>query len=142
MKLSRKFSFTVATASTLLLSAALPSGVLAATNPSVTTQWIVQVDKVDAGDIKIGPSFEVAIYENLLQELANAKRFQRVLRDGDRNANGVPDLLILRTTVESFSEGSETRRAVTTISGATKLKVRSQLCTRDGHIVMEREFTG
>ncbi|MBV9225594.1 MAG: hypothetical protein JOY85_16305, partial [Acidobacteriaceae bacterium] len=37
---------------------------------------------------------------------------------------------------------SETRRAVTTVSGATKLKVRSQLCTREGQIVWERALNG
>jgi len=44
--------------------------------------------------------------------------------------------------VEEYTPGSETRRAVTTVSGATKLKVKSQLCTREGHVVLEHELHG
>ena len=142
MKSSRKASLTGLTALILIIYAALPSKVLAASNRSVAAQWSVQVDKVQPGDVNIGPSFRVAIYENLLEELVKAKQFEEVLRDGDRDANSLPSLLILKTTVEAYTEGSETRRAVTTVSGATKLKVRSQLCTREGQIVLERELNG
>ena len=102
------------------------------TNPA---SWGVQVDKVDAGDVNLEPAFQIAIYENLLDELGKTKRFKQVLRDGDRNASDVPDLLVLKTTVQKYTPGSETRRAVTTVSGATKLTVRSQLCARDGAII-------
>jgi hypothetical protein len=108
----------------------------------VAAPSLTQVDKIEPGDVNIGPSFTIAIYENLLKELAKAKQFKEVLRDGDRDANSVPDLLILKTMVEAYTEGSETRRAVTTVSGATKLKVRSQLCTREGQVVLERELDG
>ena len=105
-------------------------------------QWSVQVDKVDPVDVNIESAFQVAIYENLLEELAKTKRFKQVFRSGDRNASDVSDLLILKTTVQKYTAGSETRRAVTTVSGATKLNVRSQLCTRDGHVVLERVVDG
>lgn len=91
--------------------------------------------------MNIEPAFRVAIYENLLGELAKAKQFKQVFRSGDRNASG-PDLLILKTTVQKYTPGSETRRAVTTVSGATKLNVRSQLCTREGQVVLERVVGG
>ena len=65
-----------------------------------------------------------------------------MLRSGDRAANAVPALLILKTTVESYTPGSETKRAVTTVAGATKLKVRTQLCTREGQVVLERVVDG
>lgn len=142
MKLSNKSVLTGLTAVMLLTGAVLPSHVVAASSRSVGTQWTVQVEKVAPGDVNIGPSFRIAVYENLLQELAKTKQFKQVLRSGDRNANDVPDLLILKTTVKSFTEGSETRRAVTTISGATKLKVVSEFYTREGHKVLEREFNG
>ena len=51
-------------------------------------------------------------------------------------------MLILKTTVVKYTPGSETQRAVTTVSGATKLTVRSQLLTRDGKIVLERTVNG
>ena len=106
------------------------------------TPWSVQVNKVDPGEINLALSFQVAIYENLLDELSKSKQFKRVLRDGDRNASGIADLLVLKTTIEKYTAGSETRRAVTTVSGATKLTVRAQLSTRDGKIILERTVNG
>ncbi len=94
------------------------------------------------GDVSLDPSFGAAIYENLLQELAKTKQFKQVFRSGDRNANDLPGLLILKTTVQKYTPGSETRRAVTTVSGATKLNVRIQLSTREGHIVVEQFVEG
>jgi hypothetical protein len=105
-------------------------------------QWSVQVDKIDAGDVGLEASFKAAIYENLLKELAKTKQFKEVYRSGDHNANDVPGLLILKTTVQQYSPGSETKRAVTTVAGATKLNVRIQLFTRDGHPVLEQIVNG
>ena len=124
----------------------LAAQVAAATSPSsdvsAGTQWSVQVMQIDRGDVNLEPSFQIAIYENLLNELGKIKRFKHVFRDGDRSAVNEANLLILKTTVEQYTPGSETRRAVTTVSGATKLSVRSQLCTRDGHIVLEDTVHG
>jgi hypothetical protein len=106
------------------------------------TQWSVQVERIDPGHLDLAHSFQVAIYENLLEELNKAKRFKEVLREGDSKASELPDLLILKTTVVKYTQGSETRRAVTTVSGATKLTVQSQLVTRDGKIVFDRSVQG
>jgi hypothetical protein len=105
-------------------------------------QWSVQVDKVDPGDVIIERSFRDAIYENLLEELAKTKQFKHLYRSGDRNAKDAPRLLILKTTVQAYAPGSETRRAVTTVSGATKLNVRIQLLTPGGHQVLEHVVAG
>ena len=107
-----------------------------------TQPWSVQIEKVDPGDVSLDPSFGVAIYENLLEEVAKTKQFREVFRCGDRNANDVPGLLILKVTVQKYTPGSETRRAVTTVSGATKLNVRIQLSTRDGRQVLEQSVEG
>jgi hypothetical protein len=107
-----------------------------------TQQWSVQVDKVSPGDVIIERSFRDAIYENLLEELAKTKQFKQLYRSGDRNAKDVPRLLILKTTVQAYAPGSETRRAVTTLSGATKLNVRIQLLTPEGHQVLEHVVAG
>jgi hypothetical protein len=111
-------------------------------NSSGAAQWKVQVDRVSPGDVNLASSFQIAIYENLLEELNKTKQFKQVLRDGDRSASATSDLLILKTDVQKYTPGSETRRAVTTVSGATKLTVRSQLCTPDGQIVLERTVDG
>jgi len=135
----------------LIIFAAVPSQLAAQTaagkSPSdnkfsAAQQWSVQVDKVVTGDVILEPAFRVAIYENLLQELAKSKRFKEVFRSGDRNTRDIADLLILKTTVQKYTPGSETRRAVTTVSGATKLEVRSQLYTRDGRLILERVVDG
>ena len=104
--------------------------------------WSVQVDRVDPGHVGLEPSFGAAIYENLLEELAKTEQFKQLFRSRDRNANGVPGLLILKTTVQKYAPGSETRRAVTTVDGATKLSVRIQLITREGHVVLEDVVDG
>ena len=106
------------------------------------TQWSVQVNQVDAGNLDLSYSFQIAIYENLVVELNKTKQFQQVFRDGDHRAHEFPNLLVLKTTVEKYTAGSETRRAVTTVSGATKLTVRSQLLTREGKVVFERTVNG
>jgi hypothetical protein len=105
-------------------------------------QWSVQVERVDPGQLDLTPSFQVAIYENLLQELNKTKRFKHILREGDSTASELPNLLILKTTIVKYKRGSETQRAVTTVSGATMLTVQSQLITRDGKIVLERTVNG
>jgi hypothetical protein len=102
----------------------------------------IQVEQVNPGGLDLPYSFQIAIYENLVEELVKTEQFQHVFRDGDHDASEVPHLLVLKTTVEKYSPGSETRRAVTTVSGATKLTVRSQLVTREGKIVLERTING
>ena len=107
-----------------------------------STLWSVQIDQVDPGNLDLASSFQIAIYENLVEELKKTKRFLQVFREGDLNSSEIPNLLVLKTTVEKYTPGSETRRAVTTVSGATKLSVRSQLLTREGKVVLERTVNG
>ena len=100
------------------------------------------MSQVNAGATSVTPSFQTAIYENLVEELSKTKRFGDVLRDGDHKADDLADLLVLKTTVEKYSPGSETLRAATTVAGWTKLAVHIQLSTRDGEVVLERTVTG
>jgi hypothetical protein len=102
----------------------------------------VQVTKVDAAGISLSPSFQVAIYENLLAELGKTKQFKYVLRDGEQRPDRMSKLLVLKTTLEKYTPGSETRRAVTTVTGATKLIVHTQLSTPDGKVILERTVDG
>jgi hypothetical protein len=150
MKTSRPNSWIFCVAATVMIAVAF-SGRLAGQTAAVKsaggsrasgTHWSVQVERIDPGNLDLAHSFQVAIYENLLEELNKTKRFKYVLREGDRKASEIPDLLILKTTVVKYTPGSETRRAVTTVSGATKLAVRSQLVTREGRIVLESTVDG
>ena len=109
---------------------------------AAATRWSIQVEQVNPGGVDLPDSFQIAIYENLVDELNKTKQFQQVFREGHYSASETPNLLVLKTTVEKYAPGSETRRAVTTVSGATKLTVRSQLLTREGKILLERTVDG
>ena len=150
MKTNKCGPFVGRVAALIAMAFALPCGLLGQTasvrssggSGTSATQWSVQVDQIDANNLDLSYSFQIAIYENLLVELNKTKQFQQVFRDGDRRARELPKLLVLKTTVEQYTPGSETRRAVTTVSGATKLTVRSQLFTREGKVVLERTVAG
>lgn len=104
---------------------------------NASEKWSLQVDEVGSSEVSLDPAFRASIYENLLIELAKSGKFEQVFRSGDRRASSSPDLLILQITVRKFDAGSETKRAVTTFAGATKIKVESQLLTRDGQVVKD-----
>ena len=142
-----KCGLSIALVAVILALAGMLPGQTAAAKSSAgvgtsATRWSVQVDQVDPGNLELAYSFQIAIYENLVEELNKTKQFQQVFRDGDVRASKFPNLLVLKTTVEKYTSGSETRRAVTTVSGATKLTVRSQLFTREGKVVFERTVNG
>src|ERR1039457_6797807 len=150
MKTSKRNSWTFCVAACVTIAVAL-SGRLAGQTAAVKpfdgssgsgTQWSLQVERIDRGNLDLAHAFQVAIYENLLEELNKTKRFKYVLRESDSKASEIPDLLILKTMVVRYTPGSDTQRAVTTVSGATKLTVRSQLVTREGRIVLERTVNG
>jgi hypothetical protein len=130
----------------LALPGMLPGQTAAAKSSSgdgtSAARWSVQVDQVDPGNLDLAYSFQIAIYENLVEELKKTKQFPQVFRDGDLKASEVPNLLVLKTTVEQYTRGSETQCAVTTGSGATRLTVRSQLLTPEGKVVLERTVNG
>ena len=79
---------------------------------SATSRIHLHVDTVESGDVNVGPDLRVAIYENLLNELAKTKRYEHVVPDGDRNANGLHDLLILKTNSCGRSEVSKAARRI------------------------------
>jgi hypothetical protein len=125
-------------------------------------QWSLRVDKIDTGGASLDPSFESALHKNLLRELAKTRRFKQVLLSGNRNANDVPDLLILKTRVQEHAPRSGARWAGledegllgdvaglllrvsgwTTASGATRLNAHIQLYTREGRLVLDNVVEG
>src|SRR5262245_13930767 len=129
MKISKSVSSIVCVAAILAIAVVPHSEGATVKSPgqdgAAARPWSIQVERVDPGALDLPYSFQIAIYENLVDELRKTGQFQQVFRDGDHNANAAPQLLVLKTTVEKYSPGSETRRAVTTVSGATKLTVRS-----------------
>lgn len=149
MKIS-KLNLFICFATVLALAIAAPHRLSSQTAPGKSSprgsdpakQPSIQVERVETAEIQLADSFQVAIYESLLEELNKNHQFEHVFREGDRNAGNTSNLLILRTTIVKYTPGSETRRAVTTVSGATKLDVKTQLATRDGRVVLDRTVNG
>jgi hypothetical protein len=101
----------------------------------------IQVGMIQSDEIKLPAEFQIALYENLIRQLGK-QGFQHVYRDGDRNAIGITDLVVLHSTVRGFKAGSERARQVTTVSGATSITVHCQFSRPDGTSLLEREVNG
>jgi hypothetical protein len=102
----------------------------------------IQVMMIRADEVTLPAEFQVSLYENLINQLQQKRVFQRVYRDGDRNATTAPDLIALQCTVKSFKKGSETVRQVTTVAGATSITLRCQFRDQSGNSLLEREIKG
>lgn len=102
----------------------------------------IQIAMVEAGDVQIPAEFRFAVYERLVERVRASGAFQKVYRTGDRAADGIPDLLTLHTKVASFKEGSQTKRELTTVLGATKVDVAASVTARDGRTLMDQKITG
>jgi hypothetical protein len=124
---------------------AAPDLVLAQTpaaKPQKLSASAIQIALVETGDVQIPPEFRFAIYERLVERMRSSGTFQKVFRSGDHDADGIPDLVTLHTTVAGFKEGSQTKRELTTVLGATKVDVNTVVTARDGHTLMDRKVTG
>ena len=73
---------------------------------------------------------------------ARPAAFQKVYRTGDRAADAIPDLVTLHTKVETFKAGSQTKRELTTVLGATKVDVIATVTSRDGQALLDKKITG
>jgi hypothetical protein len=119
----------------------MPRG-LAVERPETTSAWAIQVEPVQAEEGQLPPDFSMAIYEDLIAQLVKTDKFQQVFRSGDHQAAGVPNLLTLHMTLQNFERGSQTERSVTTVAGATKVKVHLKVSTRDGNALVEKDVQG
>ena len=93
-------------------------------------------------DLLIPEDTRVATYENVILQLLKTKKFQHVYRSGDRTAEAAPDLVIMRLIPQAFKAGSQKQREVTTVSGATSIKVKIQFTSRDGQVLREKLVEG
>jgi len=127
----------------LCLSAVLLSvGALCHGNkPAKIKTGDIQVAMIQSDEIAVPAEFQVALYENLIRQLQK-RGFQHVYRDGDRNAAGVADLVVLHSTVRRFKSGNEMARQVTTVGGATSISIHCQFTTAEGQPLVERDVTG
>jgi hypothetical protein len=102
----------------------------------------ISVAMIQSDEIKLPAEFQVALYEDLIQQLQKKGGFQHVYREGDRNAANAADLVVLHSTVRGFKQGSEQMRQVTTVAGATSIDVHCQFTDKDGKSLLERDIQG
>lgn len=127
----------------LITVVALPGIVSAQFHPAgrVKTTTSIQVEMIKA-KVTVPAEFQVAVYENLIQEIEAKDGFGSVYRDGDRDAQSNSNLVIMRMTITEFEEGSERARQVTTVKGATKIMVHCQFTNPDGTVLLQRDIEG
>jgi len=138
--MSKRAFFVVLTFGSIL---AIPAGIQAqsAAKPKLAASAI-QIAMVEAGDVQIPAEFRFAVYERLVEQVRASAAFQKVYRTGDRAADAIPDLVTLHTKVETFKAGSQTKRELTTVLGATKVDVIATVTNRDGQALLDKKITG
>jgi hypothetical protein len=102
----------------------------------------IKVEMIHSDEIKLPAEFQVALYEDLIQQLEKKGGFQHVYREGDRNAEKAADLVILHSTVLGFKKGNEELREVTTVAGATSIRMHCTFKDKDGKALLEADITG
>jgi len=145
------FNFSVALSGTVLLMVAsllAQPSLLGKPGPAPQqmqklTASAIQLEPSDTSeDLLIPEDTRVATYENMILQLTKTKKFQHVYRSGDRTAASVPDLVILRLIPQAFKPGSQKQREVTTVTGATSIKVKIQFASREGKVLREKIVEG
>jgi hypothetical protein len=102
----------------------------------------IQVDMIHSDEIKLPAEFQVSMYEDLIRQMEKKGGFAHVYREGHRNAASATDLVILRSNVTGFKEGSQRKREVTTVAGETEIKIHCVFSDKDGKTLMEADVTG
>jgi hypothetical protein len=107
------------------------------------TASAIQLERSDPPeDLLIPEDTRIATYENVILQLIKTKKFQHVYRSGDRTAADVPDLVKMRLVFQGFKAGSQKQREVTTVTGATSIKVKIQFMSKDGAPLREKVVEG
>jgi hypothetical protein len=102
----------------------------------------IQILMVQSDEVKLPIAFQLALYENLIEQVQKSNKFQHVYRDGDTAAAGATDLVILHSNVYGFKQGSEEKRQVTTVAGATQIKVHCLFTDKTGKSQLAQDVTG
>jgi hypothetical protein len=111
------------------------------TQPKIQASAI-QILMVQSEEVKLPIEFRLALYENLVEQIQKVNKFQHVYRDGDSAAAADSDLVILHSNVYGFKKGSEEKRQVTTVSGATSINVHCLFTDKAGKSELAQDVTG
>jgi hypothetical protein len=110
--------------------------------PPVKKASAIQVLMVQSDEIKLPAEFQIALYENLIQQLEKLGGFEHVYRDGDRTAANAADLVVFQSNVRGFKQGSERTRQVTTVAGKTSIDVHCQFTDKNGKVLLQHDLNG
>jgi hypothetical protein len=110
--------------------------------PAKINASAISVMMIQSDEVKLPAEFQVSLYENLIQQLQKKGGFQHVYREGDRNSDGALNLIVLHSTVRGFKQGSEMARQVTTVAGATSIRVHCEFTAKDGRVLLARDING
>jgi hypothetical protein len=102
----------------------------------------IEVLPIVSDEIKLPAEFRVSLYENLIDQLQAGGGFQRVYGEGDRNVQDAGDFVILHRTVRGFKQGSERARQVTTVAGATSIKIHCLFTDKNGKPLLDQDIEG
>jgi hypothetical protein len=107
------------------------------------TASAIQLDwTIPREDLLVPEDTRISIYENMILQLIKTKKFQHVYRSGDRTAADAQDLVVLHLLPEAYKPGSQKKREVTTVTGATSIKVKVQFTSREGKVLLEKDVVG
>jgi hypothetical protein len=110
--------------------------------PKKLTAGAIQIEPIETGDIVIPAEFRFAIYERLIDRVKRDGEFKQVFRSGDKTAQTVPDLVVLKTKISRFKQGSQTQRELTTVTGGTRIDVTATVERKSGGILLNNDITG
>jgi len=102
----------------------------------------VQILMIQSDEVKLPIEFQVALYENLIAQVQKTNKFPHVYRDGDTSAASAADLVTVHSNVYGFKHGSEEARQVTTVAGATQIKVHVLVTDKAGKELLSQDVNG
>jgi hypothetical protein len=141
----------LSTLATIALSGALLLAVSVSAKPAAQapaaggklTASAIEIERMGPGEgLVIPEDFRISTYENVIAQVTKTKKFQHVYREGDKRAADASDLVIIKILPQAYTPGSQKQREVTTVKGATSIKVKVQFTSRDGKVLLERDLEG
>ena len=103
----------------------------------------MQIERIESPhDLLVPEDFRIATYENVIRQLEKTKKFQHVYRSGDIPQPSASDLVVVHMVPDAYKAGSQKQREVTTVSGATSIRMKVQFTSRDGKVLLEKDLTG
>ena len=141
MKSLIRWGMVLALAGTVMFAATSASAQDNKKGPKLSASSI-QVKMIESSEVQLPMAFQMALYENLIEQLTKSGKFQHVYRDGDKAAADAADLVVLSSNVTGFKQGSEEARQVTTVAGATHIKVHCTFSDKSGKSELEQDVTG